>query len=180
LRIPAAAERPVTDSASSSSGSRAALRADLEDPHRKLRGRPPVSALLEQIGEVLKSHPRARVTLYEELAVADGPMTKQRRSSVEHDHVNLIGANGFRGGTGQIELQIKPTRRVERRIVPDGKSTSDSGPTVPRACEPISVAATTPSRSSASLSRSSAAASSGGTRDFSLMTTIAPYGRRST
>jgi len=43
----------------------------------------------------------------------------------------------------------------------------------PRACEPISIAATTPSRSSAAASRSRAAASTGGTRDLSS-TTVTP------
>ncbi len=49
-------------------------------------------------------------------------------------------------------------------------SMSESGPASPRAWEPISIAATTPSRSRASESRSRAAASTGGTRAFSSMT----------
>lgn len=52
-------------------------------------------------------------------------------------------------------------------------STSDSGPAVPLACDPISIPATTPSRLSTSTSFSKAASSIAGTRDFSLITTIA-------
>ncbi|HXR31404.1 MAG TPA: hypothetical protein VN752_09735 [Solirubrobacterales bacterium] len=61
----------------------------------------------------LESHPRQRISVDEWLGVSDCTVAEQRGGLVEHDHVDLIGAERLGGDTSKFELQPKLGRLIQ-------------------------------------------------------------------